>query len=114
MHAFIQVHAGIGRSPFEAMFGTAPRVGLQTWRLPPGVAASIETEEQLRQVVGASIDTRSERPEQAAAASSAGGKTCFNYLHKVLDASKMHSVNIATAAFMLNRSYKRPVYMCYT
>ena len=79
---FFQVHAGIGRSPFEAMLGTAPRVGLQTWRLPPGVAASIETEEQLRQLVGASIDTPSERHEQAAAASSAGERAYFNYLHK--------------------------------
>ena len=60
---WLQVHAGIGRTPFEAMFGTSPRLGLLTWRLPAAVSAKLETEEQLRQLLQ---DDSEEQPEQQA------------------------------------------------
>ena len=41
------LHKGIGRSPYEAVFGCKPRIGITTSQLPPEVLDKIETEEQL-------------------------------------------------------------------
>ena len=46
-----QVHQGIGRSPYQAMFGCTPRVGLPSPQLPPAVAAVLHTEEQLQETL---------------------------------------------------------------
>ena len=43
----LQVNAGIGRSPYMAMFGAEPKLGLSTTTLPPAVSAVLQTEETL-------------------------------------------------------------------
>ncbi|XP_047488152.1 uncharacterized protein LOC125038654 [Penaeus chinensis] len=40
-------HSGIKRTPFKAMFGTDPRVGLASLRLPPEVLERLQSEEDL-------------------------------------------------------------------
>ena len=43
------------------MFGVPPRMGLRNWRLPSTVADSIETEEELRELLQGPI----EQPDQS-------------------------------------------------
>lgn len=45
------LHAGIKRSPYEAMFGFPPRVGLESTNLPVDVYRSLLTEEELEAVI---------------------------------------------------------------
>src|SRR4051794_15545243 len=42
---------GIGRCPYEAMFGVKPRLGLSPFNLPDDVVAGMEIEEQLEDVL---------------------------------------------------------------
>lgn len=46
-------HKGIGRSPYEAMFGSKAKVGISSTDLPQEVVATIETEEQLEEALHA-------------------------------------------------------------
>lgn len=41
------MNAGIGRSPYMAMFGTEPKLGLSTTTLPSAVSSVLHTEEAL-------------------------------------------------------------------
>ena len=43
-------HTGIGRSPFKAMFGTDPVMGVEALGLEKELTEGIETEEQLEQM----------------------------------------------------------------
>lgn len=45
------LHKGIGRSPYEAMFGQKPQLGITTSELPPEILDNIETEEQLEEAL---------------------------------------------------------------
>ncbi|XP_014492859.1 SCAN domain-containing protein 3-like, partial [Vigna radiata var. radiata] len=47
-------HAGIRMSPYEALFGMKPRVGLTTSSLTPDMLANVETEEQLEELLASS------------------------------------------------------------
>ena len=47
------VHSGIKASPYEAMFGTAQRVGLGDSPLTEDMYSSVETEEELEQLFNA-------------------------------------------------------------
>ncbi len=44
-------HSGIKRTPYEALFGCKPKVGLSTSFLPKDVLKDINTEEQLEKVI---------------------------------------------------------------
>ncbi|KAK7097805.1 hypothetical protein V1264_004730 [Littorina saxatilis] len=44
-------HAGIGRSPFKALFGTEAKIGLRSTTLPDGIIDLIETEEELQKAL---------------------------------------------------------------
>lgn len=44
-------HSGIGCSPYEAMFGTPAKLGLQSSSLPSCEYEGLETEEQLEQLL---------------------------------------------------------------
>lgn len=44
-------HTGIRQTPYKAMFGIEPRVGLTTSSLPPDLISSLEREEDLEKVV---------------------------------------------------------------
>lgn len=46
-------HSGIKQSPYKAMFGIEPRVGLTTSSLPIDVISSLEKEEDLEEVIAA-------------------------------------------------------------
>ena len=44
-------HSGIKRSPYEAMFGSAAKVGLASSRVPKEIIPSISSEDDLRSVI---------------------------------------------------------------
>ncbi|GBM61296.1 hypothetical protein AVEN_9570-1 [Araneus ventricosus] len=44
-------HSGIKRTPYEALFGCKPKLGLTTSFLPEEVLKDINTEEQLEKVI---------------------------------------------------------------
>ncbi|XP_043464212.1 uncharacterized protein LOC122503410 [Leptopilina heterotoma] len=46
------LHSGIKQSPYKAMFGFDPKVGLSTTKLPSEVVQNIQTEDDLRSVLG--------------------------------------------------------------
>lgn len=46
------LHAGIHRSPYEAMFGSKPKVGLTSSILPDEIIATLQTEEDLEAALG--------------------------------------------------------------
>jgi len=45
------LHAGIKMSPYETVFGSRPRVGLEISSLPDVVLKSLRTEEELQEAV---------------------------------------------------------------
>ena len=44
-------HAGIGRTPYEAMFGEKPHLGITATNLPEDIEKGLETEEQLAEAL---------------------------------------------------------------
>jgi len=55
------LHSGIKTSPYEAMFGTAQRIGLGDSPLTEDMYSSIETEEELEQLFNAGMMSRQGR-----------------------------------------------------
>lgn len=66
-------HAGINMTPYKAMFGVDPRVGLVTSNLPDELIATINVEDELENL--RSTETASENMIEQEAA----GKNFFNY-----------------------------------
>lgn len=54
-------HSGIKRTPYNAMFGVDPKVGLSTSYLPKEIVSSLEDEEDLRKVLQ-NIEKETEKP----------------------------------------------------
>lgn len=63
------LHAGIRKSPYEAMFGTPQRIGLRDSSLPVDVVSSIETEEDLEKLLDLQDKTSLEKFENGHRAS---------------------------------------------
>ncbi|XP_072159617.1 uncharacterized protein [Bemisia tabaci] len=71
-------HAGIRMSPYEALFGMKPRVGLTTSSLTPDMLANVETEEQLEELLASSQvneENDEENDENEPVTTSAGNTT---------------------------------------
>lgn len=51
-------HNGIKCSPYEAMFGSKPKIGLNNWVHPTHVVANIKTEEGLKKVLNTIIEEK--------------------------------------------------------
>lgn len=56
-------HSGIGRSPYKAMFGKDPKVGLATSRLPKEIIDSLEYEEDLENIIDHIDDDNSDNDD---------------------------------------------------
>ena len=50
------LHSGIQRSPYNALFGCEPRIGLRSLKLPDEVVARMLSEEDLLNVLQTSSD----------------------------------------------------------
>ena len=48
-------HSGIGRSPYEAVYGKKPKCGLRSLNLPDQIIEQITCEEDLLEVLNAKI-----------------------------------------------------------
>src|SRR5215510_11209443 len=57
------MHSGIKTNPYEAMFGTAQRIGLADSPLTEDMYSSIETEEELEQLFNAGINNGQDKEE---------------------------------------------------
>ena len=58
------LHSGIKTSPYEAMFGTAQRIGLADSPLTEDMYSSLETEEELEQLFNAGINSGQDKEEK--------------------------------------------------
>ena len=54
------LHSGIKQSPYKAMFGIEPRVGLTTSALPSPVIKNIHDEDELQKVIE-QVNTKEEQ-----------------------------------------------------
>ena len=66
-------HSGIKRTPYEAMLGCAPRVGLSTTPIPREVFESVEDEQQFENALTAI--TASSEPDDAVHAEETSNQT---------------------------------------
>ena len=57
------LHSAIKTSPYEAMFGTAQRIGLGDSPLTEDMYSSTETEEELEQLLNAGMDNGQDNEE---------------------------------------------------
>jgi len=57
------LHSGIKKSPYEAMFGTAQRIGLGDSPLAEDMYSSTETEEELEQLFNAGMNNGRDKEE---------------------------------------------------
>jgi len=57
------LHSGIKTSPYEAMFQTAQRIGLGDSPLTEDMCSSIETEEELEQLLNAGMNNGRDKEE---------------------------------------------------
>jgi len=58
------VHSGIKTSPYEAMFGTAQRIGLGDSPLTEDMYSSIKTEEELEQLFNAAMNNGRDKEDK--------------------------------------------------
>ena len=58
------LHSGISTSPYEAIFGTAQRIGLGDSLLTEDMYCSTETEEELEQLFNAGINNGRDKAEK--------------------------------------------------
>ena len=56
-------HAGIRRSPYDALFGSKVEVGLSTSRVPQDILENIVTEEELDDIVNTIEESENEFEE---------------------------------------------------
>jgi len=58
------LHSGIKTSPYEAMFGTAQRIGLEDSPLTEDMYCSIETEEELEQLFNVGMNNGRDKEDK--------------------------------------------------
>jgi len=68
-------HAGIKMSPYEALFGCHPKVGLDVLSLPDALLKTLRTGDDLERVVRTSEKPDSGTPTADGSASSTAGPT---------------------------------------
>jgi len=61
------LHSGIKTSPYEAMFGTAQRIGLGDSPLTEDMNCSVETEEELKQLFNAGMNNGRDKEDKEGA-----------------------------------------------